>query len=236
MYLNHASQSFHSSFPTFKIKRDDLMDYSFLEDTEKEFTETVEKLGLPDFIKILPRELLGRPYHNSHHLYKVALNALNISKVEGLSEEFQKVVFVAAVCHDLDYVSKDNEPANISLAVNKFKQVADLLHYSKEEIDFGVRSIRNTDTSVAKQYCGDSDVWILHDADLTIWCALKSFDEAWYICEGIESELGLRTDIYSTLEFLNNSKIFTLAGKELVENLEDRLKNYPTVGRWISYS
>jgi len=212
------------------------MDYSFLEDTEASFRNKVEELGLPEFVKNLPRELLGRPYHNSHHLHLVALNTLRIARSEGLSENLQKVVFAAAICHDLDYVSKDNEPANISLAVSKFKRISEFLNFTSEEKDFGVQSIRNTDTSVKKKFCGDSDSWILHDADLTLWCRIRSFDHAWYLCEGIEKELGIETDVYSTLAFLKNSKIFTMTGKKLVRDLEVKLIECPTVGRWISYS
>lgn len=212
------------------------MDYSFLEETERTFNSKVDFLKLPTFIKSLPRELLGRPYHNSHHLHLVALNTLKISQSEGLDERLQKVLFTAAICHDLDYVSKDNEPANIILAVSKFKRVSEFLNFTKDEVSFGTDSIRNTDTSITQEFCGDTDRWILHDADLTIWCQIKSFDHAWYLCEGIEKELGFKTDIHSTLSFLKNSKIFTMTGKTLINEFESTLISYPTVGRWISYS
>lgn len=206
--------------------------FDFLEERENEYNAVVDKLQLPEFVKNLPYTLLGKPYHNSHHIRSVALKAHFIGKEEGLSDENLTVAFVAGICHDLQYVDHHQEYQNIQNAIDTFNDTAVLLNFTQDQIHYGRGLILNTDSSIDKEYDGSpSDQWIVHDADMAIWVGIGR-EEAEYLYQGIENELCIPTCPESTLAFLNHESMGTYTGKKMLAKFNAESK-YGTDSRWI---
>lgn len=210
--------------------------FEFLESREESYNLLVDAFNFPPFVKELPLTLLGNPYHNSHHLRSVALNAYSIGTSEGLNYEQLRTAFLAGACHDLSYLGPDREPENIELAVKDFMHIADIAGLDIEHTRYGELLIRNTEsTSVPKQFEEHhADMWVVHDADLAVWFNVSP-EEASYLCNGIEKEMGLPTGLYSTKSFLNNHGMGTITGQNLLDDFNNQCLTTDRNALWIEH-
>lgn len=199
------------------------MYYHFLEAREQEYFTLIRELNAPEFLKNAPYQLLGKPYHNSHHLRSVAVKSSIIGHKEGLSPEERRLNFIAAVFHDLEYLHHSREEENIGRAINSLIANKYSLDINDSECDKIIRSIENTKNIGEKDFTrGHTDEWILHDADLSIWFNIEN-DELKYLFNGISEELGINTDLYTTKEFLNKHGFATLSGQQMLEEFNEQV-------------
>lgn len=209
--------------------------FDFLEEREQEFNQISDNLGLPEFVKRLPYSLLGKPYHNSHHLRTVAINAYSIAKSEGLDQSNATVAFISGACHDIGYIDHFSETTNIFNAITAFKNVSPLLSFTDEQRSYGSALIANTDSSFTKEFNqSHSDMWIVHDADMSVWMNITP-EEAEYLCSGIEKEMAIPTDVHSTRSFLQQTGMGTITGQQMMEEFSNKVLTTRVQGKWLSY-
>lgn len=208
--------------------------YEFLEDRAQEYYNITKQLKLPEFINQLPTMLQGNPYHNSHHLYTVAINSYKLGKNEALSHEALTTAFIAGATHDLGYISPHREPENIDNAITYFQHTATQLGFNNKQKQFGEQLIRNTqNTPKPKQYTAQhTDMWIVHDADLSVWFNITP-EEAYYLCQGLEKEQHTNINLESTLNFLTHKGMGTYTGQANLEKFQQACHHYPKTKYWM---
>lgn len=205
--------------------------FEFLEDRAKEYETLVESLHLPESIKKIPDTLLGMPYHNSHHLRSVAVNAYRLALEE--DPENAHIAFLAGSCHDLGYVHHDQEYDNIVNALDAYKRMAQLADFTQEEISHGSTLIANTDSTLRAPLDSQSaKYWVVRDADLSVWLGISAA-EAHYLCDGLERELKIPTDIHSTREFLIAKGMGTLSAQKALDEFAQKALTVSIQDRWL---
>lgn len=209
--------------------------FDFLETREQEFITICTKLELPHSIHKIPASQRGFPYHNSHHLATVAINSYHMGMSEGLAEGKLRAAFLAGLYHDVSYVHHSLENLNIKNSMNSFADMSFQLNMESKLRDYGLRLITNTHSQLPKDYTkGHTDDWIVHDADLSIWFNAVQ-EEGLYLCDGIEKELGIPTNIHTTKEFLSKTGMATVTGKIWLEDFIKKSINTSNDARWISF-
>ncbi len=209
--------------------------YEFLELREQEFISICQRLSLPKSIQKVPSTQRGFPYHNSHHLATVAINSYYIGVSEGLSEDKLRTAFIAGLYHDVSYVHHTLEDLNIKNSMKAFEDISIQLSIGPKLCKYGLRLINNTHSQKPKDYSqGHTDDWIVHDADLSIWFNAIQ-EEGLYLCDGIEKELGVQTNIHTTKAFLTKNGMATITGKMWLKDFIKKSINTSNDERWISF-
>jgi HD superfamily phosphohydrolase YqeK len=146
-------------------------------DHSAEIAESLTELDLnPEHLDIISYRnySANAPYHNKHHCFSVALNALEGAKFYDLGVEEQRIVFLAGLYHDFEHSEgKKDDTVNIANAIKGMEYWCGRLE-----------SLTPETTNLIKQAI-NSTIWpshlleserslldlILCDADLLQWTA-----------------------------------------------------------------
>ena len=161
-------------------------------------------------------------YHNVQHLFTVALRAYEGADFYGLSSKATRVLFVAALLHDLGHAA-DPSVHDVENVVHSANLASELLvddvSFSTKEMNRIVNLIVGTDRS-RTLVSSDPLQGILNDADM-----MQSFEEDSEIwLNGLAAETNSIVNIETTIAFMKYKNVSTHWGANVVTKGIRRLK------------
>lgn len=173
-------------------------------DHSAEIAESLTELDLnPDHLDIISYRnySANAPYHNKHHCFSVALNALEGAKFYEMGVEEQRIVFLAGLYHDFEHSEgRQSDTVNIANAVRGMEYWCGRLeNFTPETINL-IKQIICSTIWPSHLFEGERSLFelILCDADLLQWTA----PDARCYMAGLSEEKGTPITWDDTIEFV----------------------------------
>jgi hypothetical protein len=158
------------------------------------------------------------PYHNSGHLFTVALNCAEAADYYELGKDEKITLFLSGLYHDYGHsAGKQSDIINISQAVLcAMRNISALETIGSKALDIIADNIHATvQPSLLHGAELSLQQKIIADADMMQWCE----PDAEEFMEGLSAELGFPVTWHSTKEFLSKYEPKTSWGRNKLDNL-----------------
>lgn len=183
--------------------------------------EILQELGLSEehaSIASSQNPSQNAPYHNTGHLFTVALNCAQAADYYELGKDEKITLFLSGLYHDYGHsAGKHSDIINISQAVLcAMRNISALESLDRKALDVIADNIHATvQPSLLHGAELSLQQKIIADADMMQWCE----PDAEEFMDGLSVELGFPVTWNSTKEFLSKYKPNTSWGRKKLEDL-----------------
>jgi hypothetical protein len=189
-------------------------------DRSVEIATSLNELYLnPEHINILSHRnySANAPYHNQHHCFSVALNALEGAKFYGLGLDEQRILFLAGLYHDFEHSEgRKDDKVNVANAIKGMEHWCGKLETLSTETINRIAHAINSTIWPRNLFEGKRELLdlILCEADLLQWTA----SDAQCYMEGMSAEQKSPVTWDDTIEFVKTHGPNTRWGRDRIDS------------------